>query len=123
MTDSAVDPAALEFWCSTNSTPIEVATARTWPCYSAVSASAPAIRACCTSAPARRCIAVFVDGPHHDEPTQREADQRERKKLEDLGYRVIVIRYDAPLEDQIRRNADVFGPGLGGLAREEERAV
>ena len=24
-------------------------------------------------------IAVFVDGPHHDEPTQREADQRERK--------------------------------------------
>src|SRR2546426_8361111 len=71
MTDSAVDPAALEFWCSTNSTPIEVATARTWPCYSAVSASAPAIRACCTSAPARRCIAVFVDGPHQDRKSTR----------------------------------------------------
>jgi superfamily II DNA/RNA helicase len=57
-------------------------------------------------------IAVFVDGPHHDEPAQREADQRERKKLEDLGYRVIVIRYDRPLTDQVAENADVFGPGL-----------
>lgn len=57
-------------------------------------------------------MAVFVDGPHHDEPRQREADQRERKKLEDLGYRVIVIRYDKPLADQVSENADVFGPGL-----------
>ncbi len=57
-------------------------------------------------------IAVFVDGPHHDEPVQREPDKRERKKLEDLGYRVVVIRYDRPLTDQVAENSDVFGPGL-----------
>lgn len=56
--------------------------------------------------------AVFVDGPHHDEPGKKEADHRERKKLEDLGYRVIVIRYDVPLPDQITDSADVFGPGI-----------
>jgi len=57
-------------------------------------------------------IAVFVDGPHHDEPTQREKDQRERKKLEDLGYRVIAIRYDQPMLDQIQAYADILGPGV-----------
>jgi len=59
-----------------------------------------------------RGVAVFVEGPHHDAPAQSEADQRERKKLEDLGYRVIVIRYDRPLADQVSEKADVFGPGL-----------
>jgi very-short-patch-repair endonuclease len=57
-------------------------------------------------------IVVFVDGPHHDEGAQQEADQRERKKLEDLGYRVVVIRYDRTIADQVAENADVFGPGL-----------
>jgi len=57
-------------------------------------------------------VAVFIDGTPHDEPARQAQDQRERKKLEDLGYRVIVIRYDKPLEEQVRANADVFGPGL-----------
>ena len=57
-------------------------------------------------------VAVFIDGLHHDEPARKEQDQRERKKLEDLGYRVIVIRYDKPMADQINAYADVFGPGL-----------
>jgi hypothetical protein len=55
-------------------------------------------------------IAVFVDGPHHDEQSQREKDQRERKKLEDLGYRVLTIRYDCSLEEQVRSHSSVFGP-------------
>jgi hypothetical protein len=58
-------------------------------------------------------IAVFVDGPHHDEEAQREQDSRERRKLEDMGYRVIVIRYDKTMQEQIRTHADVFGRGLG----------
>lgn len=57
-------------------------------------------------------VAVFIDGTPHDEPVRKEQDQRERKKLEDLGYRVIVIRHDKPLAEQINAHADVFGPGL-----------
>jgi very-short-patch-repair endonuclease len=57
-------------------------------------------------------VALFIDGPHHDDPVQREKDTTEHRKLEDLGYRVIVIRYDRLLADQITENADVFGPGI-----------
>lgn len=57
-------------------------------------------------------IAVFIDGPHHDEPAQRERDQRERRKLEDLGYRVVTIRFDKPFAEQFNDYADIFGPGL-----------
>jgi ATP-dependent helicase YprA (DUF1998 family) len=57
-------------------------------------------------------VAVFIDGPHHDDPVQREKDTTERRKLEDLGYRVIVIRHDRAIADQVAENADVFGPGL-----------
>jgi very-short-patch-repair endonuclease len=57
-------------------------------------------------------IVVFVDGPTHDEPKQKEQDSRERRKLEDMGYRVILIRYDKQIRDQISAHADVFGRGL-----------
>ncbi len=59
-----------------------------------------------------RGIAVFVDGSHHDDPARREQDSRERGKLGDLGYRVITIRYDSPLQSQIKTHADIFGRGL-----------
>ena len=57
-------------------------------------------------------IAVFIDGSHHDEPARKEQDSRERRKLEDMGYRVIIIRYDKSLAEQIKAHADVFGRGL-----------
>jgi hypothetical protein len=57
-------------------------------------------------------VAVFVDGPHHDDPVQKKKDVEERTKLEDGGYRVIVIRYDKTIEEQLVSNADVFGPGV-----------
>jgi very-short-patch-repair endonuclease len=56
-------------------------------------------------------VAIFVDGPSHDEPTQRKKDAEERTKLDNLGYRVLVIRYDRSIEQQIAENPDVFGPG------------
>lgn len=59
----------------------------------------------------RHGVAVFCDGPHHDEPQRREQDRTERGKLADLGYRVIVIRYDEDLPPQVGRYPDVFGPG------------
>jgi len=52
---------------------------------------------------------IYCDGSVHDEPAQREKDQRIRHELKDLGYRVIVIRYDRDLEEQVSENADVFG--------------
>ena len=54
-------------------------------------------------------VCVFVDGPHHDEPRQHEADTRLRKQLQDYGFRVIAIRHDRPFEEQVREHPDVFG--------------
>ena len=56
-------------------------------------------------------ICVFCDGSVHDEPTQMERDKKVRAELENRGYRVIVIRYDRDLEDQMESNADIFGSG------------
>ena len=65
-----------------------------------------------------RCIAdffykpnvlVFCDGPAHDEPHQAEEDREIRRELVARGYRVIVIRYDEDLEEQICRYPEIFG--------------
>ncbi len=54
-------------------------------------------------------VCIFCDGSVHDEPGQKEKDCITRQELKDLGYHVIVIRYDQDLEDQIRRYPDLFG--------------
>jgi hypothetical protein len=56
-------------------------------------------------------VAVFIDGPSHDDSAQKQKDTQERTKLDDLGYRVLVIRYDRSIEEQIADNPDIFGPG------------
>jgi hypothetical protein len=59
-------------------------------------------------------VAVFIDGPSHDEPAQKQKDKQERTKLDDLGYRVLAVRYDQSIEEQIGENPDIFGPGTKG---------
>jgi very-short-patch-repair endonuclease len=55
-------------------------------------------------------VCVFIDGPQHDEDSQRDEDRRAREALEDRGYRVLAIRSHQPLAQQIANHLDVFSP-------------
>jgi hypothetical protein len=52
---------------------------------------------------------VFIDGPHHDNAPTAEHDGAVRNELQNHGFRVIAIRHDRPLFDQISEHPDVFG--------------
>ncbi|MGB9863608.1 MAG: DEAD/DEAH box helicase [Candidatus Saccharicenans sp.] len=52
---------------------------------------------------------IFCDGSVHDDPEQKSKDDIKRNELKQLGYRVIVIRYDQDLEEQIQKYPDIFG--------------
>jgi very-short-patch-repair endonuclease len=53
-------------------------------------------------------ICIFMDGPYHNDVTRQDEDQRGREALEDRGYRVIAIKADQSLAEQIARYPDVF---------------
>ncbi|MCS7265701.1 MAG: DEAD/DEAH box helicase [Armatimonadetes bacterium] len=59
-------------------------------------------------------ICVFCDGSIHDRPDVQKKDREIRKRLKEKGYRVIVIRYDRDLDEQIREHEDVFGRSING---------
>ena len=66
---------------------------------------------------------IYCDGSVHDPEPQRLKDEQVRKQLHEHGYRVVVIRYDRDLEEQIQENADVFGEkGIQRSAPEPEFA-
>jgi hypothetical protein len=57
-------------------------------------------------------VCVFCDGPDHDQPNRKESDERERGRLADLGHRLVTIRFDAPIEDQLSAGTDIWGTGV-----------
>lgn len=57
-------------------------------------------------------MCVFCDGPDHDLPQRSETDRKERGKLEDRGFRVVIIRHSKDLAAQISEHPDVFGAGI-----------
>jgi len=56
-------------------------------------------------------VCIFCDGSVHDEPKQKEKDKTIRAELKDLGYRIVIMRYDQKLEEQLKEYPDVFGEG------------
>jgi hypothetical protein len=57
-------------------------------------------------------VCIFIDGASHDNPIQKEHDTEVRKSLEERGYRVITIRLDQELKEQIHKYPDIFGHGV-----------
>src|SRR5690606_34302292 len=53
-------------------------------------------------------VCVFVDGAVHDQEDVRAQDHDVRWQLKDVGYEVVVIRYDRDLEEQIAAYPSLF---------------
>ena len=53
-------------------------------------------------------VCVYCDGRVHDEPQQRASDEAVRRELKARGYRVVVVRYDRTLEEQLQSQSSLF---------------
>jgi len=63
-------------------------------------------------------VCVFCDGSVHDALYQQKRDQEIRSALQVRGLRVIAIRYDSDLQEQIAKYPEVFGEGKRGCRTE-----
>ncbi|MFE2012018.1 DEAD/DEAH box helicase [Streptomyces sp. NPDC059491] len=56
-------------------------------------------------------VAVFIDGPHHDDELQAQRDEDAQERLYDDGWEVIRFRHDDDWSDVVHRYGSVFGAG------------
>ncbi len=56
-------------------------------------------------------VAVFVDGPHHDDAHQRLRDGRAAERLENLGWTVVRVHHTEDWATLAARHTWLFGPG------------
>ncbi len=54
-------------------------------------------------------IILFVDGPDHDKDYVVESDRKKRERLDVIGYRVFVHRYDDDLDERMSRLKSMIG--------------
>jgi very-short-patch-repair endonuclease len=55
-------------------------------------------------------VAVFIDGPHHDQPDAQVEDANVEGRLEDAGYEVVRFHYAADWPSVLDQFPSVFGP-------------
>jgi hypothetical protein len=57
-------------------------------------------------------LAVFIDGPHHEQPNRIAQDEEINRRLDELGYLVVRFPMNASSWPGIfKAHADLFGPG------------
>lgn len=56
-------------------------------------------------------VAVFIDGPHHDDAGRQQRDEQAGERLEDLGWTVVRVRYDDDWTVIAEQYEWLFGPG------------
>lgn len=68
---------------------------------------------CCSTKPdflyEKQCTAVYIDGPDHDSPQDRQRDREIDECLLNAGYTVLRFRYDEDWEEKLSRYPSVFG--------------
>jgi hypothetical protein len=60
-------------------------------------------------------VAVFVDGPHHDDTVTRLRDHAATERLENLGWTVVRLRHDDDWPTHAARHGWLLGPGKANL--------
>lgn len=56
-------------------------------------------------------VALFIDGPHHDDSVQQQRDEQAAERLENLGWTVVRVRHDDDWTSTADRYQWLFGPG------------